>query len=90
MWKVTEHKRPKSKQDLEVTVLLKEIATYDIYYSGELIRMFEQEVKNIKRSNNFSADLMYKLTPRNQTSVELWKLTAKGDYKDKLFTLNLM
>lgn len=89
MWKVTEHKRPKSKQDLEVTVLLKEIATYDIHYSGELIRMFEQEVKNIKRSNNFSADLMYKLTQRNQTSVELWKLTVKGDYKDKLFTLNL-
>lgn len=89
MWKITEHKSPRSKQALEVAVILKEIATYEgVTYSESFINLFEKKIQEIPRNNIYAAHLFHKLTPRNLYSLELWKLDAQGEFKEKLYTLN--
>lgn len=89
MWIITEHKKLKGQQELKVSSILKEMGQYSqSSYAEAFKNEFELEVKKIKRTNNFSADLLYKVKPINQKSVEVWKMTAKGDFGSKFFTLD--
>lgn len=90
MWKLTENKTADTEQELKVKALLREMSDSYAETAGEFENHFKQLVKDIPRSNNYSADLLYKLTPRNQKSVEVWKMTPKGDYKYKMFTLEYL
>lgn len=88
MWKVTAHKRGDQKQEIEVSILVKELATYEqLTYSESFIGRFKEHLKNIPKSNNFSADVLYKAKEISLTEVEIWKLTLEGDFKYKMFTL---
>ncbi len=89
MWKITEHKKPKGQQELKVSSIVKEMAQYSqSSYAEAFKNEFELEVKKIKRTNNFSADHLYKVTQKNQKIVEVWKMTIKGDFGTKFFTLD--
>jgi len=89
MWKLTENKSPKGQQEIKIKSLLKEMADYSYAtYAEQFENQFKALVKEIPRSNNFSADLMYKVTRRNNKSVEVWKMTVAGDFKHKMWTLN--
>ena len=90
MWTLIEHKKPKTATDLRVKSLLREMQDSYAYDAESFKNHFKQLVKVLPKSNNFSADLMYEVTPRNQKSVEVWKMTTKGDFKEKMFTLNLL
>ena len=89
MWKLTENKAPKGQQELRVKLLLLEMAEVSwITYAGQFEDSFKQRIQEIPRTNNYSAELMYKVTQRNLKSIEVWKLTVTGDYKHKMFTLD--
>lgn len=86
-WKIIKHKAGSGQQELQVCVKVRELEYSNITYAESLIDEFKQKLKEVKRTNNFSADLMYKATPRNQKSIEIWKMTADGDFNYKMFTL---
>lgn len=91
MWRVTEHKRGSHFQELKVTSMVKEMAVYTyITYAESFIYRFHENLKLIPKSNNFSADQMYRAKEIDQNSVEIWKITAAGDFKYKMFTLELI
>lgn len=88
-WKLTENKPPKSQQEIKVKMLLKEMAEYSYAtYAESFINHFDILIKDVPRTNSFSADLMYKVTQRNHKSVEIWKMTTNGDFNYKMFTLD--
>ncbi len=89
MWKLTENETADTEQELRVKALLREMSEYSYATtSGEFENHFKQLIKDVPRTNNYSADLLYKVTPRNQKSVEVWKMTPKGEFKHKMFTLD--
>ncbi|SFC33389.1 hypothetical protein SAMN05421780_104294 [Flexibacter flexilis DSM 6793] len=93
MWNLTEHQKPSTRQDLQVLVSIRDTIEYATHctYAGSFINQFKIDLSEIPRSNNFSADLMYKAIAPNQdeysNTVEIWKLKANGDFKTKLYTL---
>jgi len=91
MLKITTFKKGDSKQELEVSALVKEmsIGTYATT-SGEFEIAFKQLLKGISKSNNFSADLLYTVTPRNEKAVEIWKLKVNGEPNYKMFMLEFI
>jgi len=90
-WQLTEHKSPNGKQEIEVKMLLKEMAEYTYAtYAEAFEKHFNQLVKDIPKTNNYSADLLYKVTQRNLKSVEVWKMTITGEFKYKMFTLDFV
>lgn len=86
-WKLQEHKLGNGQQELQVRILVKEMLNWDCLDSESFIRRFKDELPNIKRTNSFSAENMFKATPRNWYSLEIWKLKADGEYNYKMFTL---
>lgn len=91
MWKLIEHTKIKGKQEIMVKQLLKEMAEYSYAtYAEQFENHFNQLVKEIPRSNNYSADLLFKVTQRNHKSVEVWKMTVTGEFKYKMFTLDFI
>lgn len=91
MWKIIEHKNPRHKQEIEVKSLLNEMSIYSYAsYAEQFESHFKILVKDIPTSNGFTAENQYKVTPRNHKSVEVWKLTAAGDFKTKMWTLNFV
>lgn len=92
MWKVTSHKEPKGQQDIQLKMLIKEMAEYTYAtYAQQFETAFKSLIETeIKPTNSFKPSLMYKVTPRNQKSVEVWKMTVQGDFKEKLYTLEFV
>ncbi|HAP95841.1 hypothetical protein [Epilithonimonas hominis] len=90
-WQVIEHKCNSNQQELSVKILIKEMATNTYAtYAEQFENHFKILVREIPRKNNFSADLLYKVTQRNLKSIEVWKLDVEGNYKYKMFTLNFI
>ena len=88
MWKITKHKVGNSANELKVSSLVRELSEIDwITTPGEFEREFNKGTSAMPKTNSFSADLMYKVTQRNEKSVEVWKMDVKGDFKYKMFTL---
>ncbi len=88
MWKLTILNEPKTATDLRIISILKEMKDSYSWDSESLKEHFKLLVKEISRSNNFSADLMYKVTPINNKSVDVWKLDVKGNYKRKMVKMD--
>ncbi|ADX66854.1 hypothetical protein [Weeksella virosa] len=88
-WKVKQHKEVRSSMDLNMSSKLKFLAeTTGATTVDQLEEEFKKELLTIKRKNIFSAEYSYKMTQRNQTSAEVWKLKANGDFNYKIFTLD--
>lgn len=86
-WKIEQHKRGNGQQEIQVSIIVKELADCMASNFDEWNNIFVNRLKSMKRKNIFSADLFYKATPRNLYSLEVWKLDSKGDYKYKMFTV---
>ncbi|MBD3748959.1 MAG: hypothetical protein IE931_05640 [Sphingobacteriales bacterium] len=88
-WKITQNRELKSQQEIKVSQLLKEMAEYSYAtYAEAFENHFNLLIKDIPKTNNYSADLLYKVTQRNLKSVEIWKMTVDGEFKHKMFTLD--
>ena len=89
MWKITQHRNSSQLQEIKVVMAAKEIAQIDWVTSAMSFEgRFDEDVRKVKRTNNFEAWMFYKITPRNHHSVELWKLDINGDYKYKILTID--
>ncbi len=87
-WKITQHQKLKLQQDIRVKTLLQEMAEFTYATNADSFEIaFKWLIKEIPARNSFSADQVYRCTHRNWKSVEIWKMTVAGDFKDKMFTL---
>jgi hypothetical protein len=86
-WNIEEHKVSDSYQEISVSILVKEMKEYQASLAETWINEFEFRLKQIKRSNNFSADNMFKAIPRDLLCLEVWKLKANGDLNYLMFTV---
>jgi hypothetical protein len=89
MWTLKENRKLKGQQEVRVKLLLSEICDYSYASNAsEFENLFKLRIKEIPRTNNYSADLLYRVTPMNLTSVEVWKMTVQGDFNYKMFTIS--
>lgn len=86
-WKIEQHKVFNNQQEIKVSILVKEMAETWANDSETWISAFKDKLKEIPRKNIFSAEFAYKATPRNHTSLEVWKMKANGDFNYKMFTV---
>lgn len=83
MWNITQHRDIKTTREIEIIILLKELSQLDyITYSEQFENHFKNKLKKIK-----GAEMYYRLTYRNEKSVEIWKTDIKGDFVEKIWTL---
>lgn len=91
MWELTQHRQPKGQQEQKVKIRLMEMAEYTFAtYAAQLVDVIKSDLAEIPRTNNFSADLMFKAKEVDTKTVEVWKLKADGDDNYKIFTLKFI
>ena len=91
MWKVTVVKQPRSSIELKVSIVVNQTAKIDwIRLSTYWIERFEAELDALKTGNAFKASHSFKATPRNLFSLEVWKMTADGEFKHKMWRVDLV
>ncbi|SFB81117.1 hypothetical protein SAMN05421780_101582 [Flexibacter flexilis DSM 6793] len=92
MWKITEHKEAKSRQDIMVLAMIKEIIEHKTYitYAGSFIDEFKSRLAEIPRANKYSADLMYRTFTNDEwgKTLKIAKLNVLGDVKAIMYTLS--
>lgn len=87
-WTIEYHKSLNSRLELELGAMLNEMIQYTWTSSAESFEsIFNELIKSLPITNNFTAHLMYKVKIIDLYTVEIWKLTADGDLKHKFFTL---
>lgn len=87
LWKVTT-KQTKSTLDLKVSAMCKEIAELTYATTAqEFETAFNSQVKLITSGTHVKAEYAYKVTLRNTYSLEVWKLTIKGDFNYKMLEI---
>ncbi|PDS24670.1 hypothetical protein [Flavobacterium branchiophilum] len=86
-WTIQQHKRGNGLQEIQVSILVKEMQETWAYDSESWCSIFKERLKEIPKSNVFTAENGYKATQRNHTSVEVWKMKANGDFNYKMFTI---
>jgi hypothetical protein len=87
IWKFQQHKVGESHTEISVSILVKEMAEYQASLSETWADEFHKRLKELPRSNNFSADNMFKAIPKDLLSLEVWKLKANGDFNYKMFAV---
>jgi hypothetical protein len=86
-WNIQKHKVGNSQQEIQVVLLVKEMQETWASDSETWCSSFKDRLKQIPRTNSFSAEFGYKGTQRNHTSLEVWKMKANGDFNYKMFTV---
>lgn len=86
-FKIQQHKVGNTSQELKVSILVKEMKETWAHDAETWCSAFKDKLAEIPRYNSFSAEFFYKATPRNHTSLEVWKLKANGDFNYKMFTV---
>ena len=91
MWELTVFKELQNQQDIKVRMIVKEMAANSYATFAEAFENhFKDRLQEVPRTNNFSAELLYKVKHLNTKSVEIWKLTVTGDLKCKVFRLDFI
>lgn len=88
-WNVQRHKVGSNQQELQVSILVKELGDNWASDSETWSNNFKDRLKQIPKTNAFPAEYGYKATPRNHTSLEVWKMKANSDFNYKMFTVTL-
>lgn len=88
-WTIKRHKVGNTKQEVQVSILVGEMKEFWASDSESWCRTFKDRLKEIPRTNAFVAEFSYKATPRNQTSLEVWKMKANSDFNYLMFTVTL-
>lgn len=86
-WKIEQHKRGNGQQEIQVSIFVKEMQDNWAYDAQSFCDAFSEKLKEIRKTNCFSAENGYKATPRNNESLEVWKMKANGDFNYKMFTI---
>ena len=88
-WNLQKHKVGSGQQEIHVSLLVQEMQETWAHDAESWCSTFKGRLKDIKRTNCFSAENGYKATQRNHTSLEVWKLKADGDFNYKMYTVTL-
>lgn len=88
-WTIQRHKVGNTKQEIQVSILVGEMKEIWAHDSESWCITFQDRLKQIPRTNAYMAEFAYKATPRNHTSLEVWKMKANSDYNYKMFTVTL-
>ena len=86
-WTIQRHKVGNTKQEIQVSILVGEMKEIWAHDSESWCITFQDRLKQIPRTNAYMAEFAYKATPRNHTSLEVWKMKANGDFNYKMFTV---
>ena len=91
MWKVTVVKQPRSSIELKVSIVVNQTAKIDwIRCSTDWIERFDAELEVLKTGNAFKASHSFKATPRNESSLEVWKINGNGEFKHKMWQVDFV
>lgn len=88
-WQIQKHKIGNNQQELQVSMLVKEMQETWANNAETWASSFKDRLKQIPRKNCFSAEFGYQATIRNPTSLEVWKMKVNGDFNYKMFTVTL-
>lgn len=88
-WKITKHKVGNGQQELKVSLIISGMENSYAYDSETFITAFKEKLQEVPRKNNFAAEFAFKGKPRNQTSLEIWKMKVSGDFNYLMFTVTL-
>lgn len=88
-WIIQRHKVGNTKQEIQVSILVGEMQELWASNSESWCDTFKDRLKQIPRTNAYVAEFAYKATPRNHTSLEVWKMKANSDFNYKMFTVTL-
>jgi hypothetical protein len=86
-WKTQKHKVGNGQQEIQVKILVTEMQQSWATDSESWSIAFKDKLKEIKRTNSFSAEYGYTATPINETSLEVWKMKTNGDFNYIMFTV---
>lgn len=86
-WKLQQHKVGSGQQELQVSILVKEMQETWAFDSETWCNAFKDNIKKIPKKNAFPAEYGFKATPRNHTSLEVWKMKVNGDFNYKMYTV---
>lgn len=88
-WIIQKHKVGTGQQEIQVSILVNEMKETWASDSESWSSTFKDRLKQIPKKNAFPAEFFYKATPRNHTSLEVWKMKVNGDFNYKMFTATL-
>jgi hypothetical protein len=86
-WNIEEHKVSDSYQEISVSILVKEMKEYQASLAETWINEFKFRLKQIKKTNIFSADAIYNAKPIDMVSLEVFKTKPDGSFAYKMFTV---
>lgn len=91
-WKLTVIKEPDGRLDLLVQAMIKEIIEYSEWatYSEQFIDLFTRNLRDLKTNNAYMPCHLYKATPRNLHSLEVWQTKPNGDFVEKLWQIDFV
>jgi hypothetical protein len=88
MWKLLEHRRPKSHSELLAGAALKELLMYTSSINAESFKdSFERALRGIKWKQHLKIEDMYRCTVQSTYYLEIFKLDASGGIKHIAYTL---
>jgi hypothetical protein len=86
-WNIQKHKVSNSSQELKAIILVKEMQETWASDSESWCRTFQDKLKEIPKTNAYTAEYGYRAKPINHTSLEVWKMKANSDFNYKMFTV---
>jgi len=86
-WSIVQHKVPHSYQEVIVSILVKDMKDYQGSLAETWINEFKFRLKQIKKTNIFSADAIYNAKPIDMVSLEVFKTKPDGSFAYKMFTV---
>ena len=86
-WDIQKHKVGNCKQEIHVSILIKEMQETWATDSETWCNTFKDKLKEIPKTNAYPAEYGYRATPRNHTSLEVWKMKTNGNFNYKIYTV---
>jgi hypothetical protein len=86
-WNIQKHREGSSKQELQVSILIKEMQETWANDSESWCSTFKDKLKEIPKTNAYPAEYGYKAIPKNLTSLEVWKMKVNSDFNYKMYTV---
>lgn len=88
-WNIHLHKRSDNLLELNVCVLIKDMANYEVSTAESWIQEFQERLDNLNSYGGFSPKHLYKAVIINFTSLTIVKTKADGTFKYKMYTITL-
>lgn len=86
-WTIERHRVGNGQQELQVSIIVREMIDTWAYNSESWCDHFKKRLSEIPRKNSYSAEFGYMPLPKDQNTVEVWKIKVNGDFNYKMYTV---